>query len=218
MRSIDGFRTEPVAVSTFEGSALGERMSEHRKNRQTQQVALRLARLEELLVPPEPDPLAGRFEERSGVERILDTLRSQNTGRLDAIEATLVLDEQPTPDVRHTVDTALAALWRHQDGRLGEQLVTIRRDGLRALGKGILFMLVCMAISAIGGRITALPDLVRGLVSEGFIIAGWVALWHPMELLLYEWWPVARDRRLYRLVAAMTYTVETPAMEEPLPA
>lgn len=193
-------------------------MSVRRENRQTQQIALRLARLEELLVAPETDPLAGRFEERSGVERILDTLRAQNTGRLDAIAAKLVLDEQPTPETRRTVDAALAALWRHQDGRLGEQLVTIRRDGLRALGKGILFMLVCMAISAIGGRITVLPDLVRGLVSEGFIIAGWVALWHPMELLLYEWWPVARDRRLYQLVAGMAYTVETPAVEERLPA
>lgn len=187
-------------------------------DRQTQHVALRLARLEELLVPPEPDPLAGQFEERSGVDRILDAARARYTRRLDAIAATLTVDEQPDAEARRQVDGALKALWRHQDQRLGEELLTIRRDGMRALGKGLFFMLVCMAISAIGGRTTVLPDLVRSLLSEGFIIAGWVALWHPMELLLYEWWPASRDRKLYRLIAEMTYTIETKTAEEPLRA
>jgi hypothetical protein len=184
--------------------------------RNVHHVSLRLARLEELLAPPEPDPPSGRFEERPGVERILDALRAQYTRRLGAIEAKLVLDELPDAEQRRKMNDALQALWRYQDERLGEELVTIRRDGLRALVKGLLFVLACMVISAVVGKITLLPELVRGLVSEGFVIAGWVALWVPMELLLYDWWPVSRDRKLYRLIAEMKYTIE--ASEGPLPA
>ncbi|MBX3583787.1 MAG: hypothetical protein KF810_18015 [Rhizobiaceae bacterium] len=173
---------------------------------------LHLARLEELLVPPEVSPLDGRFEDRSGVERVLDRLRAQNTRRLSAIQSRLLLDEMPDGETKRRIDAALADLGRYQDERHGEQLTAIRKDGIRALGKGLLFMLACMIVSAIAGQTTILPDLIRNLVSEGFVIAGWVALWHPMELLLYEWWPVSRDRKLYSLIAGMSYTIE-PALK-----
>lgn len=179
------------------------------KSQRTQHVTLRLARLEELLEPPDVEALAGRFEERSGVERIVDTLRSRYHRRIERIEARLLVQTAPDAATRSKVDAALKELSRYQDERLGEQFVTIRRDGVRALGKGSLFLLACLVIAAIGGELAFLPDLLRNLISEGFIIAGWVGLWHPMELLLYEWWPVSRDRKLYRLIADMTYSVES---------
>ena len=32
---------------------------------------------------------------------------------------------------------------------------------------------------------------------ESFIILGWVVLWRPLELLLYDWYPIKRNIRLY---------------------
>jgi hypothetical protein len=34
-------------------------------------------------------------------------------------------------------------------------------------------------------------------IRESFIIFGWVALWRPMELLLYDWYPIKTDINLY---------------------
>ena len=34
-------------------------------------------------------------------------------------------------------------------------------------------------------------------IHESFIILSWVALWRPLELLLYEWYPVKTDINLY---------------------
>jgi hypothetical protein len=175
---------------------------------QTQHLTLPLARLEEMLVAPEARPLEGRFEDRPGVERLMDALRAGYTRRLEAVHATLVLDEMPSAEARLQMDAALKALSLHQDELLDEKLATIRRDGLRALGKGLLFVLVCMLISAAVEKTTALPELMRTLISGGFVIAGWVALWVPLELLLYDWWPLMRDRRLYRLIAGMEITIE----------
>ena len=31
---------------------------------------------------------------------------------------------------------------------------------------------------------------------------GWVANWKPIEIFLYDWWPLARRRDLYRRLAA----------------
>jgi hypothetical protein len=38
---------------------------------------------------------------------------------------------------------------------------------------------------------------------DSLVILGWVVLWRPAELLLYDWWPVRRRMQLYRrLIAA----------------
>ena len=35
------------------------------------------------------------------------------------------------------------------------------------------------------------------IVDEGLLILGWVAMWKPLELLLYDWWPGLRKKRTY---------------------
>ena len=53
----------------------------------------------------------------------------------------------------------------------------------------------------------------KRLVEESFLILGWVANWRPLEIFLYDWWPIARRRDLYRrlsnaVVEAKPYQVE----------
>ncbi len=165
-------------------------------------------RLEELLEPPEARPLDGRFEERSGVDRLMDALRADYRRRLESVHARLILEELPSPETKDRVDRALRELSRYQDARLGEQLASVRREGLLALRLGLLFVAACVAASVAVDSMTFLPELLRTLFSGGIVIAGWVALWHPMELLLYERWPILRDRKLYRLISEMRTTIE----------
>ena len=40
------------------------------------------------------------------------------------------------------------------------------------------------------------------LVEQSFLILGWVANWRPLEIFLYDWWPIARRRDLYRRLSA----------------
>jgi hypothetical protein len=41
------------------------------------------------------------------------------------------------------------------------------------------------------------------VLREGLIIAGWVAMWRPMEIFLYEWWPLRRKGHLYEKLSRM---------------
>jgi hypothetical protein len=29
------------------------------------------------------------------------------------------------------------------------------------------------------------------------IIVGWVAMWRPLDIFLYDWWPIVSERRLH---------------------
>ncbi len=51
------------------------------------------------------------------------------------------------------------------------------------LARGFLFLMICL----IAGQLLALIDsFITKIASESFIIIGWVAMWRPIEIVLYE--------------------------------
>jgi hypothetical protein len=46
------------------------------------------------------------------------------------------------------------------------------------------------------------------VLREGFIIGGWVAMWRPLEVFLYDWWPILGDVRLFDRLGAMPVRIE----------
>ena len=59
---------------------------------------------------------------------------------------------------------------------------------------------------------TLLSRLMEGMFGqywiEGLVILGWVALWRPMEIFLYDWWPLLKERNLYRDLDTATVLVK----------
>ena len=41
------------------------------------------------------------------------------------------------------------------------------------------------------------------ILQEGLLILGWVAMWRPLQVLLYDWWPIRHRTRLYARLAEM---------------
>ena len=52
-------------------------------------------------------------------------------------------------------------------------------------------------------------------MQESFLILGWVANWRPLEILLYDWWPIARRRDLYRRLSAAVVEKKPYADQDP---
>jgi hypothetical protein len=66
---------------------------------------------------------------------------------------------------------------------------------------GLTILATCLVVSHLGSVYLAGTPF-DTLVEESFLILGWVANWRPLEIFLYDWWPLARRRRLYRRLAA----------------
>ena len=47
-----------------------------------------------------------------------------------------------------------------------------------------------------------------GLVREGLLIGGWVAMWRPLEVFLYDWWPIRAEARLFDRLSVMPVRIE----------
>jgi hypothetical protein len=51
---------------------------------------------------------------------------------------------------------------------------------------GVTFLVICLFLAALIDGSHALAGLPGSFLSEGLTIAGWVSLWGPVEVLLYE--------------------------------
>jgi hypothetical protein len=49
------------------------------------------------------------------------------------------------------------------------------------------------------------------VIRESLLIGGWVAMWRPLEVFLYDWWPIRAEGRLLRRLAAILVRIEYPA-------
>jgi hypothetical protein len=49
----------------------------------------------------------------------------------------------------------------------------------------------------------------RGVLAEGLLIIGWVALWRPVEIFLYDWWPIRRQQKRFEGIARMPVEIRS---------
>jgi len=58
---------------------------------------------------------------------------------------------------------------------------------------------------ALGDFIAALMkgSRIGEIARESLTIGGWVSMWRPLEIFLYDWWPIRSEVRLSERLAAM---------------
>jgi hypothetical protein len=107
---------------------------------------------------------------------------------------------------------AFSRHFSHRASIIQSDLNELFRVGRRSLSIGVVVLIVCFGAAHFAGELLLGAPFNR-LVEESFLILGWVANWRPLEIFLYDWWPVTRRRDLYRrlskaIVEAKPYPAE----------
>lgn len=160
-------------------------------------IELSLSSADQLFDMRDPAPFLERDLDPDAEEYLLDCLREVPARAPVKILIHCAASSGITPEV---TGTAIANFFGYR--RWASHLR--RREHFRqarvALLTGILFLSACLAARELT---PFLPwPLGANIVSEGLFIIGWVAMWRPAELLLYGWWPLARQERLNARLAA----------------
>jgi len=99
---------------------------------------------------------------------------------------------------------ALGRYFSYRAEALGRDLDELFRIGRLSLLVGLIVLGLCVS----GARMAAQRGGQFGdLLKEGLIILGWVANWRPIEIFLYEWWPIVRHRNLLKRLSKAEITV-----------
>jgi hypothetical protein len=174
---------------------------------------LQVGEMRQLFNAMDPAPFRERDLDPQAVAYILDWGRETPAGRPLGLDVRLSR-EPVTAEHAAMLRDAVDAYFRQRAAATRLQLRRLFRVGRVSLLIGLAFL---------GGAIM-LGELVAGLVAkesyssiikETFVIGGWVALWRPLEIFLYDWWPIRSEARLQDRLAEMDVRVRgvTPATQ-----
>ncbi len=159
-------------------------------------ITLHLDNRAQFLAVSGPDPFDPRARFDSGLETVLSELKP--TALIKKVRTTIVLPrDQITPDAEAQLRVAVTRYCQHHVTQTQRELISLRWQGLKALRNGLIFLSICLLLSTFFENAESLQEWLRRFAGEGFLIAGRVSLWHPIEILLYEWWPFSRQINTY---------------------
>ncbi|HEX7281515.1 MAG TPA: hypothetical protein VF239_05630 [Vicinamibacterales bacterium] len=118
--------------------------------------------------------------------------------------------EAESPRATEVLKTAVRDHFGRRADETRRKLRLLFRNGRIALAIGLAVVTASVIIGDIVASVFA-ESGVGGILRESLLIGGWVAMWRPLEVFLYDWWPIRADARLYDRLSAMTVKVRATA-------
>lgn len=151
------------------------------------------------------DPLAPLLFRQKDLNPKIDQYiidRARELGRRPPREILLHLSQGTTeaPNTAECEKTARNAIHDHFARRAAavhQELRRLMRRGLISFAIGLSFLAVLMVILTWTDMATTQSGYLT-VLRESMIILGWVAMWRPLEILLYDWWPLVGQRKQLR--------------------
>jgi hypothetical protein len=83
----------------------------------------------------------------------------------------------------------------------GREMSSTLREGNIALLFGITFLFLCIGLRTILSFLSS--STLGSIFLEGLSICGWVAMWRPIQIFLYDWWAMFRKKKIYEKIRDM---------------
>lgn len=168
-------------------------------------IDLRVDDPQQLLDMLDPFP----FRER-GLDGDVDEYIGERAGEMAPDEPLAIVVHLPATQLAGDLARGLPSIvqghFERQAERRSTELSRLFSLGRKMLLIGLVVLGLCLVIGQF--LVGLFPDSrLAEVVMEGLIILGWVANWRPMEIFLFDWWPLVQERKLYRRLAHAPVTV-----------
>ncbi|HWA28594.1 MAG TPA: hypothetical protein VG734_23295 [Lacunisphaera sp.] len=169
-------------------------------------IEVRLRELAQLFNSMDPSPFIDRDLDADAEEFIVSWAREMPHHA--ELELVIHLATTPDPDRAAGTEEAVRHYFVNRAEVKGRELRLLLRRGRTSLLIAVLFLAACFGLGQAVQR--ASFGRWNEFVSLGLDIAGWVAMWRPLEVFLYDWWPVRSDQRLMERLARMKVSLNLP--------
>lgn len=106
------------------------------------------------------------------------------------------------------VGDAIRNHFRYRAETKRRQYRALMARGRTSLSVGLAFYALCFVVGQALVRVTDSP--VAELAQESLLIGGWVAMWRPLEIFLYDSWELRRQERELIRLSHMVVRVDCP--------
>jgi hypothetical protein len=166
---------------------------------------LHVGEINQLFNSMDPAPFRERDLDPNAEAYIVDWARETRAGQPLGLSVRLSR-AAATPDDTRLLHDAVHEYFRRRAEATRRQLRQLLRVGRISLAIGLSFLAGAIVVGEFIAGL--LPKGSYGwIIKESFVIGGWVALWRPLEIFLYGWWPIRAEARLYDRLGEMSVSV-----------
>lgn len=169
------------------------------------EIEVRLRALSQLLNTRDPSPFREGGIAPDAEAYLLG--RAKDLPKKQPIRLVLHLPEEER--ARHSPAEVAAIIANHfafQARAETKNIQELFHSGRRAVSIGFVILSVCLFFAwHVAHNLPARPA--TRILQESFALLGWVSMWKPVEMFLYDWLPFARRRDLCRRLAAAEVVV-----------
>jgi hypothetical protein len=164
-------------------------------------VPLRVGTVNELFSSLDPSPFRDKDLDDDVEDYILEAAREIARGTPMKI---VIYVEHDDPASGESVEASMHRFFRYRLDRRRLDLRRVLRDGRLSLVIGLVFLTTCLLARLLVAG--SLSGTAGNVIGEGLLIMGWVAMWRPIQIFLYDWWPIRR--RMARFARLETVEIE----------
>ena len=171
------------------------------------EIAIRVRTIMQMFNSLDPSPFRERDLDPHTEEFVVGWARELPHGAPFTIAVELPPEEAAKPEAAGIAE-AFANYFRLRAQASERDLRELFRVGWRSLAIGLAVLIVCLVGSQLVAKMAGNAVVAR-VLEESLIIVGWVVNWRPLEIYLYDWWPIRRRILLFRRIAAASVTVRS---------
>lgn len=157
-------------------------------------IEMRLESLDRLFDPVDPSPFGEQDLSQWAAEYIVESVKEMKSPEPRALELLVAGHTDSSRDA--ATETAVHRYFARQATVRQRSLRRLLTRGVITLAIGVTFLVAFFGVSHLIGWLLG-DGPITTLLREGSLIVGWVAMWRPMEIFLYDWWPIVGERRLH---------------------
>ena len=160
--------------------------------------------VDQLFNTMDPSPFHEKDLDHDAEEFILSW--AQEFHRHEPVDLIVHLEKLPEGrDAKKIIEEAVHHYFTYRARINKLEFKQLMKQGRISLLVGVSFLMVCLIIIEMFALRSTGP--ISSFLSEGLTIAGWVAMWKPMEIYLYDWWPLRRLGYTFEKLSQMTVEV-----------
>ncbi len=164
------------------------------------QIQLELRNINQLFHSMDPSPFREKDLDTNAEEFIVSWARE--LPKTAEFLLKIHLADSPSADMdENAIGDAVRNYFNYRADQFALRQRELLREGCINLVIGLTFLATCLLIARYLLQFGSGAVIV--ITQEGLIIIGWVAMWRPMQIFLYDRWPIRRMQTLYRRLGSM---------------
>lgn len=169
-------------------------------------IEIHVGELKQLFNSIDPSPFRNRDLDRDAEDFIVGWAKDLPGD----VPLALVVDldrDAGLPDEAAVLRDAIHEFFRQRAETYRRRLRELLRRGRRSLLIGLTVLAGAIALGDFLATILK-TSRIGEIMRESLTIGGWVSMWRPLEIFLYDWWPIRSEAQLSDRLAAMPVRIK----------